>query len=200
MKAIRTPEERFDELKDYPFEPHYADINAGDGDRLRMHYLDEGPADGEILLCMHGQPTWSYLYRKMIPLLEDAGLRIIAPDLIGFGRSDKPVARADYTYARHVYWVNSFIHALELRGMTLVGQDWGGLIGLRVLVENLDRFARLVVANTGLPDADNIPDEMSPALRKLLEETPALPPAEMAMKLAGPSLPTKKINCCISMG
>lgn len=148
-----------------------------------MHYLDEG--EGEVILCMHGQPTWSYLYRKMIPVLTEAGYRVIAPDLIGFGKSDKPVNRSDYTYANHVFWIKGFIEGLDLNGITLMGQDWGGLIGLRVVTENLTRFARVVAANTGLPDANNIPDAMAPRLHQLLADTPALPPAEMGAKLAG---------------
>lgn len=184
MDVVRTPEERFENLIDYPFAANYVDLADGEGDRLRMHYLDEG--QGEIILCMHGQPTWSYLYRKMIPLLTGAGYRVIAPDLIGFGKSDKPTDRANYTYANHVMWVTGLLEALDLTGVTLVGQDWGGLIGLRVVAENSDRFARVVAANTGLPDAKGIPDEMAARLHELMADTPALPPVEMAAKLAGP--------------
>jgi haloalkane dehalogenase len=125
MEFIRTPEERFENLLDYPFAPHYADVDDGQGGVLRMHYLDEG--EGEIILCLHGQPSWSYLYRKMIPLLTEAGYRVIAPDLIGFGKSDKPTQRASYTYANHVHWIKSFVEALDLSDMTLVGQDWGSV-------------------------------------------------------------------------
>jgi haloalkane dehalogenase len=146
--------------------------------------VDEG--EGEIILCLHGQPSWSYLYRKMIPLLASAGYRVIAPDLIGFGKSDKPTSRASYSYASHVLWMKGFVEALDLRGMTLVGQDWGSLIGLRLVAENGDRFARVVAANAGLPDARGVPDEMAPKLRELLAETPALPLLEMFAKLAGP--------------
>jgi haloalkane dehalogenase len=184
MDIVRTPEERFENLLDYPFAPNYVDIDDGQGGKLRMHYLDEG--QGEVILCMHGQPSWSYLYRKMIPLLTGAGYRVIAPDLIGFGKSDKPTSRSDYTYANHVLWVNNLIEALDLTGMTLIGQDWGGLIGLRVVAENPQRFARVVTANTGLPDAKDIPDELAPKLHELLADTPALPLPEMAAKLAGP--------------
>ena len=184
MDMVRTPDERFENLPDYPFASNYVDVDDGQGGRLRMHYLDEG--QGEVLLCMHGQPSWSYLYRKMIPLLVDAGYRVIAPDLIGFGKSDKPTDRNNYTYANHVHWIKGLIEALDLTGMTLIGQDWGGLIGLRIVAENLQRFARVVAANTGLPDANNIPDEMAPKLHELLANTPALPLPEMAMKLAGP--------------
>lgn len=184
MDIVRTPDARFKNLQDFPFEPNYADIDDGRGDTLRMHYVDEGK--GEVLLCLHGQPSWCYLYRKMIPALTEAGYRVIAPDLIGFGKSDKPTSRSDYTYANHVFWMKGFIEALGLSGITMVGQDWGGLIGLRLVAENTDRFARVVAANTGLPDAQNIPDEMAPELHVLQQQTPALPLAEMAAKLAGP--------------
>ena len=185
MDIVRTPEERFAGLVDYPFAENYVEVADGAGGQLRMHYLDEG--QGEVILCMHGQPTWSYLYRKMIPLLCDAGYRVIAPDLIGFGKSDKPTDRSNYTYASHVLWVKGLIEALDLTGITLIGQDWGGLIGLRVVAENAARFARVVAANTGLPDARDIPDEMAPKLHQLLADTPALAPLEMAAKLAGPT-------------
>ena len=184
MDVVRTPQERFENLPDYPFAANYVEVPDGQGGRLRMHYLDEG--EGEVVLCMHGQPTWSYLYRKMIPLLTTAGYRVIAPDLIGFGKSDKPVDRANYTYANHVLWIKGLIESLDLTDVTLVGQDWGGLIGLRVVAENAARFARVVAANTGLPDARDIPDEMAPRLHELMASTPALPPLEMAAKLAGP--------------
>ncbi|MDH3641267.1 MAG: haloalkane dehalogenase, partial [Gammaproteobacteria bacterium] len=184
MDIVRTPDARFENLVDYPFTPNYVEVDDGQGGRLRMHYLDEGA--GEILLCMHGQPTWSYLYRKMIPLLTDAGYRVIAPDLIGFGKSDKPTDRANYTYANHVLWVKGLIESLNLTGMTLIGQDWGGLIGLRLVAENSERFARVVAANTGLPDAKDIPDEMAPKLHEMLADTPALPLLDMFAKLSGP--------------
>ena len=184
MQFVRTPDERFEGLVGYPYGPHYVDVADGQGGRLRMHYVDEG--QGEIVLCLHGQPTWSYLYRKMIPLLTAAGYRVIAPDLIGFGKSDKPTDRGSYTYANHVFWLTGLIESLDLTDITLVCQDWGGLIGLRVVAESSDRFARVVAANTGLPDAKDIPDEMAPQLHALLADTPALPPLEMAAKLAGP--------------
>ena len=184
MQVIRTPEERFENLKNYPFEANYVELPAGDGTELRMHYLDEG--QGEIILCMHGQPSWSYLYRKMIPVFVEAGYRVIAPDLIGFGKSDKPVNRGDYTYASHVFWMKGFIESLNLTGMTIIGQDWGSLIGFRLVAENVDRFARVVASNGGLPDAKGIPDEMAPHLNELLASTPALPAGEMFARLSGP--------------
>jgi haloalkane dehalogenase len=183
MKVLRTPDECFDGLEGFDYPPQYVEVDDGEGGRLRMHYVDAGPTDGEVLLCLHGQPTWSYLYRKMIPLLTDAGYRVIAPDLVGFGRSDKPANRSDYTYARHVHWMHGFLRALDLTGITLVCQDWGGLIGLRVLAADPERFARVVTANTGLPDAKGMPPEMAKPMRDLFATIPALPPAEMGAKL-----------------
>ena len=144
--TLRTPDDRFANLDDYPFAPHYVTI-----DGLRIHYVDEGPGTGPVILLLHGEPSWSYLYRKMIPPFAAAGFRAIAPDLIGFGRSDKLERREDYSYARHVAWVTAFVAALDLNGITFFGQDWGGLIGLRVVAENPDRFARVAISNTGLP-------------------------------------------------
>lgn len=184
MDFVRTPDERFEGLVDFPYQPNYLQVDDGEAGQLRMHYLDEG--EGEILLCLHGQPSWSYLYRKMIPLLTDAGYRVIAPDLIGFGRSDKPTEREDYTYANHVFWMKQFIEGLDLKRVTLICQDWGSLIGLRLAAENDARFSRILLANGGLPDGQGIPEELSPKLHELLADTPALSAAEMAMKLAGP--------------
>jgi len=160
MEALRTPDEAFASLPDFPFEPHYVEVPSGDGEPLRVHYLDEGPRDGAVVLLMHGEPSWCFLYRKMIPTLTAAGLRCIAPDLVGFGRSDKPTDREAYTYARHVEWMRSALFdALDLRGITLVCQDWGGLIGLRLVGEHPDRFARVVTANTFLPTGDTPPGQ-----------------------------------------
>jgi len=160
MDIARTPDERFDNLAGYPFAPNYVEVAAGDGGDVRVHYVDEGPRDGPTVLLMHGEPSWSFLYRKMVPVLTDAGARCIAPDLVGFGRSDKPTNRDDYTYARHVEWMRTALFdALDLRDVTLVGQDWGGLIGLRLVGEHPDRFARVVAANTFLPTGDNPPGE-----------------------------------------
>ena len=151
LDALRTPDSAFEGLPDFPFAPHYAEV----GDGLRAHYLDEGPADGPVVLLMHGEPSWSFLYRHMIPVLVDAGLRCIAPDLIGFGRSDKPTSRSDYSYAAHVEWMRTLLFDhLDLSGVTLFGQDWGGLVGLRLAAEHPDRFDRVVVGNSGLPTGD----------------------------------------------
>jgi haloalkane dehalogenase len=156
MDVVRTPDERFAALPDFPFSPHYVEVPSGDGAQtLRVHYLDEGPAGGDVVLLMHGEPSWCFLYRKMIPVLVAAGLRCIAPDLVGFGRSDKPTERDSYTYANHVEWIRSALFdALDLGDVTLVCQDWGGLIGLRLVGEHPDRFARVVTANTFLPIGD----------------------------------------------
>ena len=148
IKALRTPEERFNELPGYNFAPHYIE-NLPGFDGLRMHYLDEGTPDGPVFLCLHGQPTWSYLYRKMIPVFAQAG-RVIAPDLFGFGRSDKPVDDEVYTFDFHRNSLLSLIETLDLEGITLVCQDWGGLLGLTLPVEFPERFERLIVMNTGI--------------------------------------------------
>lgn len=171
MDILRTPDERFADLPDFAYEPSYADV----GDGLRMAWVEDGPADGEPVLLLHGEPSWSFLYRTMIPVLAGAGLRAIAPDLIGFGRSDKPAEVADHSYARHVEWVRAFaFDALDLRGVTLVGQDWGGLIGLRLAAEHPDRFARIVAANTGLPTGDVDMPEVWHRFREAVQSAPTL--------------------------
>lgn len=169
MNVLRTPDERFAALADFPYEPRYVEINDG----LRVHYVDEGPADAAPVLLLHGEPTWSYLYRKMIPVLVAAGHRCVAPDLVGFGRSDKPSEPADYTYQRQVNWMaEALFGGLDLRGITFFGQDWGGLIGLRLLAAEPDRFARAVVSNTGLPTGDRPPNEAFLAWQKFSKESP----------------------------
>lgn len=172
MKVLRTPDARFENLAGYAFAPHYLEVKAADGTSLRMHYLDEGPRDGEIIFCLHGQPSWSYLYRKMIPLLTAAGYRVLAPDLIGFGKSDKPAAIEDYSYSGHVGWLEEWMQALDLKDMTLVCQDWGGLLGLRLAGLHPDRFSRLVVANTGLPDSRQVAPQFSEMLGMLYPQVP----------------------------
>jgi haloalkane dehalogenase len=155
VETLRTPDNRFTGLPGWDHEPHYVGIPSGDGGpRLRVHHVDEGPANGEVVLMLHGEPSWSYLYRKMIPAFTAAGLRSVAPDLVGFGRSDKPAAREDYTYQRHVDWMRAVLVELDLHDITLVCQDWGGLIGLRLVAEHPERFARVVAANTFLPTGD----------------------------------------------
>ncbi|HWC84398.1 MAG TPA: haloalkane dehalogenase [Pseudonocardiaceae bacterium] len=155
MRTLRTPDERFADLPDFPYPPSYADVPDGDGGTLRMGWVSAGPADGPAVLLLHGEPSWSFLYRQMMPVLAQAGLRAIAPDLVGFGRSDKPADPGAHSYARHVEWVRALaFDVLDLRDVTLVGQDWGGLIGLRLAAEHPDRFRALVAANTGLPTGD----------------------------------------------
>jgi haloalkane dehalogenase len=171
MRILRTPDERFADLPDFGYEPRYAEVSDG----LRMSYVEAGPADGAPVLLLHGEPSWSFLYRKVIPVLVDAGCRAIAPDLIGFGRSDKPAEVADHSYARHVEWVRGLaFDALDLRGVTLVGQDWGGLIGLRLVAEHPDRFARVVAANTGLPTGDQQLPEIWWRFREAVLSAPTL--------------------------
>jgi haloalkane dehalogenase len=172
MEALRTPDERFENLPGYGFAPHYVDVPDGEGGSLRVHYIDEGQRDAAPVLLMHGEPSWCYLYRKMIPVITATGYRAIAPDLPGFGRSDKPSKRTDYTYHRHVDWMTSFIKAIDLQDATMVGQDWGGLIGLRLVAENADRFARVVATNTFLPTGDIPPGEAFLRWQKYSQETP----------------------------
>src|SRR4051812_8465254 len=173
MQTLRTPDEQFTDLPDFPYAPRYVEVDDGEGGRLRIAYVDEGPADGETVLLMHGEPTWSFLYRRMIPVLLDAGLRVVAPDLVGFGRSDKPAHRDDYSYARHVAWMRqALLDELGLRDITLVCQDWGGLIGLRLVAEHPDRFARVVAANTGLPTGDQPMTEAFLAWQRFARESP----------------------------
>jgi haloalkane dehalogenase len=150
-EVARTPEARFEGLPDYPFEPNYTDVLG-----VRMHYLDEGPAEAQPILLLHGQPSWSYLYRHMIPPLVDAGYRVIVPDLVGFGKSDKPVLQSDYSYQMHVDMTTALVRQLDLRDITFFGQDWGGLIGLRIVAEEPDRFGRIMISNTGLPAAGGV--------------------------------------------
>src|SRR5919107_1560153 len=178
MDALRTSDDRFAGLPGYPFEPRYVEVDAGDAtsDRLRVHYLDEGPPDGPVVLLLHGEPSWSYLYRHMIPVLVDAGLRAVAPDLVGFGRSDKPAKRTDYTYARHVEWLSAHVFdALDLRDITLVCQDWGGLLGLRLVAAQPDRFAAVVAANTFLPTGDGTPSDAFLAWQQFSQTVPEMP-------------------------
>jgi haloalkane dehalogenase len=178
MKFLRTPDEMFSDLSGYDFSPRYVEVPSGDGEEpLRVHYIDEGPAGaGETIVLLHGEPSWSYLYRSMIPPLTAAGFRAVAPDLVGFGRSDKPADRAEYTYARHVEWIRAALFdQLDLSDITLVGQDWGGLIGLRLVAEHPDRIRRVVAANTGLPTGDMDMGEAFLAWQRFSQEVPELP-------------------------
>src|SRR5579864_7855276 len=175
MKVLSTPEERFADLPNFGYAPSFAEVGG-----LRLAYVEAGPADGEPVLLLHGEPSWSFLYRKVMPVLAEAGLRAIAADLAGFGRSGKPADIDDHTYARHVEWIRAlaFDH-LDLRGLTLVGQDWGGLIGLRLVAEHPDRFARVVAANTGLPTGDQQMPEVWLRFREVVRTAPTLDVARL---------------------
>ncbi len=167
--TLRTDDARFADLPDFPYEPSYATVGS-----LRMAYVTAGPEDGPVALLLHGEPSWSFLYRKVLPVLADAGIRAVAPDLVGFGRSDKPGAAA-HTYAAHVEWVRALaFDVLDLRDVTVVGQDWGGLIGLRVAAENPDRVARIVAANTGLPTGEHGMPDVWWEFRRAVEKAPTL--------------------------
>lgn len=171
MKVLRTPDERFVGLEDWPFVPRYAEIADADGTKLRLAYVDEGPRAGKTVLLMHGEPSWSYLYRKIIPPLVAKSYRVVAPDLIGFGRSDKPAARSDYTFERHVTWMSQWLTQLDLKGITLFCQDWGGLIGLRLVAAFPERFAAVVAGNTGLPTGHG----MTEGFKRWLELSQSIP-------------------------
>lgn len=192
MDIVRTPDDRFDDLPGYPFSPNYVDV-GGDAGPLRVHYIDEGPPDGEAVLLLHGEPSWSYLYRTMVPVLVDAGLRVVAIDLVGFGRSDKPTRREDYTYQSHVDWTWSAIDAIGLTAITLVCQDWGGLIGLRLVGEHPERFARVVAANTMLPTGDHHPGEAFLAWQRYSQETPDFRGGRIVQGACVSSLPDEVI-------
>ncbi|MGZ6930581.1 MAG: haloalkane dehalogenase [Acidimicrobiia bacterium] len=177
MDVLRTPDDRFEGLAGFPYAARYEDVARGDGNgTLRIAAVDEGPADAaETVLLMHGEPSWSYLYRHMIPVIVGAGHRAVAPDLVGFGRSDKPAARTDYTYERHVAWMTEWLTTVDLTGVTLVCQDWGGLIGLRLVAAMPGRFRRVVAANTFLPTGDRHPGDAFLAWQKFSQEVETFP-------------------------
>jgi haloalkane dehalogenase len=175
MQTVRTPGDRFDNLPEFPYAPRYCEVPDDDGGVLRVAWVQDGPESADPVLMLHGEPSWSYLYRKMIPILVAAGHRVICPDLVGFGRSDKPTRREDHSYARHVEWMRALaFDVLDLRNVTLVGQDWGGLIGLRLAAEHPERFARLVVANTGLPNGEQPMAEIWWRFREAITTVPKL--------------------------
>lgn len=171
MEKHRTPEERFAGLPDYPFAPNYAQVGEG----LRLHYVDEGPRGGRPVLMMHGEPSWSFLYRHMIVPVADAGCRVLAPDLIGFGKSDKPTEFSDYSYTAHVDWMLEWFDSLDLSNVVLFCQDWGGLIGLRLVAARPDRFAAVIAGNTMLPTGEGTPPEAFLAWQQFSKTVPEFP-------------------------
>jgi len=175
MKIFRTPDDRFQNLPDYDFTPHYAEIGEG----LRLHYVDEGPRDGRIILLMHGEPSWSYLYRFMIRQLSASGFRVLAPDLIGFGRSDKPTETSDYSYSKHVGWMQSWLDQMDLTDAVLFCQDWGGLIGLRLVADNPDRFSAVMAGNTGLPIGRGTPSDAFLKWQTFSQTIPVFPSGQI---------------------
>ena len=180
MKLLRTPDSQFLNLVDYPFKPHYLDINDRQADvSIRVHYIDEGEAASQPVLMLHGEPSWSFLYRKMVSPFVDAGYRVVAPDLPGFGKSDKPSARTDYTYARHVAWMQDWLRAMDLNDIILICQDWGGLIGLRLVAAEPQRFARVVTSNTMLPTGDHSPGEAFKKWQRFSQEVPMFPTGKL---------------------
>lgn len=198
MQILRTPDERFEHLPDYAFEPHYAEIPDLDGGRLRMHYIDEGPRDAKPVVMIHGNPSWSYLWRKIVPAVAALGHRAIAVDLVGLGRSDKPTEMSDFSVARHVEWTRSaLIDVLDLRDITFVLHDWGGIIGLRVLHQHPDRIERVCLTNTGLflrDPVEPMPEKIEAsgpfaAFQKMVRETPEWPHWDMLSSLCVKPLP-----------
>ncbi|BCO33816.1 haloalkane dehalogenase [Mycobacterium heckeshornense] len=175
MQILRTPDERFAGIPEFPYTPRYSEVTDGEGGQLRVAWVQDGPDDADPVLMLHGEPSWSFLYRKLIPIVASAGYRVVCPDLVGFGRSDKPARREDHSYARHVEWMRALaFDVLDLRRVTLVGQDWGGLIGLRLAAEHPERFSRLVVANTGLPTGDQPMPEIWWRFREAIQNRPSL--------------------------
>ena len=168
MKTVRTPDHRFENLPDYNFSPNYMEVDDG----LRLHYVDEGDPNHPTVLLLHGEPSWSYLYRKMIPILAANNFRVIAPDLIGFGKSDKPVETSDYTYQRHLDWLTTFITKLDLTHILLFCQDWGGLTGLRLATSMPDRFSMIVASNTTLPTGTITMPEVFMKWREFSQKSP----------------------------
>ncbi len=194
MRALRTPDDRFAGLPDWPFAPHYAEIPDGEGGTLRVHYVDAGPADAAPVLLLHGEPSWGYLYRHMIPPLVEAGRRVIVPDQVGFGRSDKPAEKADYSYARHVAWMSSLVFdVLDLHDITFFGQDWGGLIGLRLVAARPDRFARVAIGNTGLLTGDRPPSDAFMKWQHFSQTTPVFPVGDLVDRACATALPAEVI-------
>jgi haloalkane dehalogenase len=183
MEILRTPDDRFENLPDYPFKPHYLTINdRSEGVGIRIHYIDEGDSASQTVLMLHGEPSWSFLYRKMVTPFVQAGYRVVAPDLPGFGKSDKPGKRADYSYARHVQWMQDWLQAINLQDIVLICQDWGGLIGLRLVAAEPHRFARVVTTNTMLPTGDHGPGEAFLKWQQFSQDVPVFPAGKIVGK------------------
>jgi haloalkane dehalogenase len=183
VEILRTPEDRFENLPGYPFKPHYLTINDRFEDvDIRIHYIDEGGPDSQVVLMLHGEPSWSFLYRKMVAPFVQEGYRVIAPDLPGFGKSDKPGKRSDYSYARHVAWMQDWLKAMDLQNIVLICQDWGGLIGLRLVAEAPGRFARVVTSNTMLPSGDHGAGDAFLKWQKFSQEVPVFPTGQIVNK------------------
>jgi len=183
MEILRTPDSQFDNLQDYPYKPNYLTINdRTDDSALRIHYIDEGNPTAQVVLMLHGEPSWSYLYRKMVAPFVDAGYRVIAPDLPGFGKSDKPAKRTDYSYARHLAWLQDWLRALDLENIILICQDWGGLLGLRLVADEPERFARVVTTNTMLPTGDHSPGEAFTNWQSFSQQVPVFPAGNIVNK------------------
>jgi haloalkane dehalogenase len=183
MELLRTPDERFENLTGYPFKPSYLTINDRSEDvGIRIHYIDEGDSGAQPVLMLHGEPSWSYLYRKMVSPFVQAGYRVVAPDLPGFGKSDKPAKRTDYSYARHVAWMQDWLQAMDLNNIILICQDWGGLIGLRLVAAEPHRFARVVTSNTMLPTGDHSPGDAFMKWQQYSQQVPVFPTGQIVHK------------------
>ncbi len=190
MKLLRTPDQRFENLPGFPFEPNYLTIKDRQDDAdIRIHFLDEGDSESQPVLMLHGEPSWSFLYRKMLLPFVSSGYRVLAPDLPGFGRSDKPSKREDYSYARHVAWMQDWLRQLDLQNIILICQDWGGLIGMRLVADEPDRFARIVTTNTMMPTGDQDPGEAFLKWQKFSQEVPVFPAAQILQKATVTELP-----------
>ncbi|GEA12960.1 haloalkane dehalogenase [Alteromonas sp. KUL49] len=177
MKILKTEESAFAKIADFPYTPHFVNVTDTVKSELRMAYYQTGPKDGHTVLLLHGEPTWGYLYRYMMPILASAGYNVLVPDLIGFGRSDKPSRKEDYTYARHLIWVKDWFNQVVQGPCTLFCQDWGGLLGLRLVAELPERFAGVMASNTGLPTGEHTPSEAFLKWRRFSQEVPVFPPA-----------------------
>ena len=175
MKVLRTPDKQFQDLIDWPYEPHFTEVPDGDGGTLRIHHVESGPSDAPTILLLHGEPTWGFLYRNIMSGLADAGIRSLVPDQVGFGKSDKPSTQVDYTYERHVTWMQNWLDANAPEEIFFFGQDWGGLIGLRLVAANPKKFSGLVLSNTGLPDGNASPTEAFMAWQKFSQTAENFP-------------------------